>query len=60
MTFRIRQSAHMVKLMDPYCSHRGVQRTSVRFVDVDTDITPHDTPEALAMQDGDVIDVRSM
>ena len=54
--FRIKRHTALRKLMDAYCSRKGVDLASYRFLFDGNRINDDDTPEKLGMEDMDSID----
>ncbi|EME31696.1 small ubiquitin-related modifier [Galdieria sulphuraria] len=56
MTFRVRKSTKLKKLMSNYCEKQGVAYGTYRFTLDGKRINENDTAETLQMEDGDCID----
>ncbi|BAM79244.1 ubiquitin-like protein Smt3 [Cyanidioschyzon merolae strain 10D] len=54
--FRIKKHTPLRKLMDAYCTRKGVDLHSYRFLFDGNRINEDDTPEKLGMEDMDSID----
>lgn len=57
VTFKIKTTAPMKKLMNAYCERTGLAPLTVRFRFEGHAITENDTPTSLQMQEGDMIEV---
>jgi len=57
MTFKVKRSIKMKRIMDQYAERSGRSRPALRFLFEGTRIQDQDTPEDLEMEDGDSIDV---
>ncbi|KAI9320185.1 ubiquitin-related domain-containing protein, partial [Dichotomocladium elegans] len=55
--FKIKQTTPLRKLMEAYCERQGKSNDSVRFLYDGHRVLATDTPQSLAMEDGDTIDV---
>ena len=55
--FKCKSATPLNKLMNAFCQRQGVSINSVRFLFDGQRISPQQTPSALFMEDGDVIDV---
>ena len=55
--FKCRMDTRLERLMTAYCNRQGVDMALIRFLFDGEMIRPDQTPEALEMEDGDVIDV---
>jgi hypothetical protein len=56
MTFRVKKTTKMKKLMSNYCEKHGVAYGTYRFTLDGKRINEDDTPESLQMEDGDCVD----
>lgn len=56
VTFRIKTSTAMGKVFDAYCTKQGHTRSSMRFLFDGNRVNDTATPDALDIEDGDVID----
>lgn len=54
--FKIRKSTPLRRLMEAYCNRQGLQTANVRFLYDGERLKDDATPEALSMEDNDVID----
>ncbi|CEL93224.1 unnamed protein product [Vitrella brassicaformis CCMP3155] len=54
--FKIKRSTKLEKLMNAYCNRLGQSQEGVRFLFDGERVHPHQTPEELGLEDGDVID----
>lgn len=57
MCFKIKLNTQLRKMIDLFCSTRGVEKDSMVFLFDGTRITGSETPDDLEMEDGDEIDV---
>ena len=56
--FKCKSTTVLKKLMDAFCHERGRKPDSVRFFTPDGKrVTSTDTPQSLALEDGDLIEV---
>eukprot|EP00392_Amoebophrya_sp_AT5.2_P010701 g10766.t1 len=55
--FKIKKSSTLKKLMDAYCQRLGVRVGELRFMVDGERVTAEDTPDALGLNDDDLIDV---
>ncbi|XP_062513854.1 small ubiquitin-related modifier 3-like [Corticium candelabrum] len=55
--FVVKRTTPMMKLMTAYCDRKGIQMNSIRFVFDGNPITPENTPDQLAMEEDDCIEV---
>lgn len=56
VSFRIKTTTAMGKVFDAYCAKQGHTRSSMRFLFDGIRINDTATPEAIEIEDGDVID----
>ena len=56
MHFKIKKATKLEKLMSVYCQRTAVPKSSIVFLFDGKPVTGEDTPEKLAMEDGDSID----
>lgn len=57
LTFKIKKSTKMEKLMEAFCERHGKALRAVRFLFEGERIQGFQTPESLEMEDGDTIEV---
>ncbi|KAK7742305.1 SUMO protein smt3 [Cytospora paraplurivora] len=55
--FKIKRSTKLGKLMNSFCERQGKPLDSVRFLLDGKRVQPADTPDALEMEDGDILEV---
>ncbi|XP_013400164.1 small ubiquitin-related modifier 2 [Lingula anatina] len=55
--FRIKKNTALKKLMNAYCTRAGLRKEAVRFMFDGSPVNENDTPNILAMEEGDAIDV---
>lgn len=56
ISFKVKKSTKMSKIMDAYANRRGVNVTSLRFMLDGQRVNANDTPKTLELDDGDVIE----
>ena len=54
--FRIKRTTPLGKLMNSYCERQGKSLKSVRFLFDGKRLEPHNTPDEMEMDDGDIIE----
>jgi small ubiquitin-related modifier len=54
--FKLKKQTALRKMMDAYCQREGLPADGVRFLFEGERLNREQTPEALGMEDGDVID----
>ncbi|PNH08074.1 Ubiquitin-like protein pmt3/smt3 [Tetrabaena socialis] len=54
--FKVKSKTRLEKVFNAYCGKKGMSPDTVRFLFDGSRLTPDQTPEALAMEDGDSID----
>ena len=54
--FKMKKSIKLKKLMQTYCARNGFPQNSIRFLYEGEEIRENDTPQALNMEDGDLIE----
>merc|ERR1711918_160155 len=54
--FKLKRTTALRKMMDAYCSREGLPTDGVRFLFEGERLNRDQTPSALSMEDGDVID----
>ncbi|PNW72395.1 hypothetical protein CHLRE_16g675637v5 [Chlamydomonas reinhardtii] len=54
--FKVKMKTRLEKVFNAYCNKKGVDTASVRFLFDGNRAKPDSTPEALGMEDGDVLD----
>ncbi len=59
MSFRVRRSATLKKMMDVYCEKRQLIQNSIQFTMDGDRVLPENTPAELDLEDGDVLEVFS-
>jgi len=57
VTFKIKRTTPLRKLMEAYCQRHSLNINAVRFLYDGDRITPDATPDLLKMEDGDLIDI---
>ena len=57
MTFKVRKTIRMKRIMDQYAERSGRSRPALRFLIDGVRVNDEDTPETLEMEDGDVVEV---
>ena len=54
--FKVRRNTVFQKVISAYAKQKHIQEDGLVFVHDGTRVKPSDTPDALGMEDGDVID----
>ena len=54
--FKMKTTIKLKKLMETYCARNGFPQNSIRFLYEGEEIRENDTPQALNMEDGDLIE----
>jgi len=57
MTFKVRKTIRMKRIMDQYAERSGRSRPALRFLIDGVRVNDEDTPDSLDMEDGDVVEV---
>ena len=57
MTFKVRKTIRMKRIMDQYAERSGRSRPALRFLIDGVRVNDEDTPDSLEMEDGDVVEV---
>eukprot|EP00201_Polytomella_parva_P010343 CAMPEP_0175055840 /NCGR_PEP_ID=MMETSP0052_2-20121109/10314_1 /TAXON_ID=51329 ORGANISM="Polytomella parva, Strain SAG 63-3" /NCGR_SAMPLE_ID=MMETSP0052_2 /ASSEMBLY_ACC=CAM_ASM_000194 /LENGTH=94 /DNA_ID=CAMNT_0016320751 /DNA_START=29 /DNA_END=313 /DNA_ORIENTATION=+ len=54
--FKVKNHTKLEKVMNAFCSKKGIDSSAVRFLFDGARLNPNSTPQELGMQDSDVID----